>query len=689
MPGTLLVELGCEELPAPACRVADREAASVLARLLEERRLGASGVEALVSPRRIAVLAHDVPERQAARRVEHRGPPERVARDGDGWTRAAEGFARRHGRGADALELRDGFAWISVEAETAALEDVVGDLVDGLVDGLQMPKNMRWGTETLRFARPIRTLAVLHAGRVLPVELAGVRSSRTLRGHRLVAPELELETADRYVAALGQAGVVVPTAARRAAIESALDEAAQALDATWSDPGDVLDEVVYLVERPHVVAGRFADEHLALPDRVLVTAMQSHQRYLPLDRGGRRFPGFLTVVNSDPAHDDTVRAGNERVLEGRLEDAAFSFEQDLGRGLEAMAASLDRVTFHARAGTLADKTARLVELVAELAGAAGVDEAERDTALEAARLAKADQASTMVAEFAELEGYIGGRYALRAGLPEPVASAIAEQFLPDRADAAPPETAPGALLALADKLDTLSAMLVVGEQPTGSRDPYALRRAAAGIVTIVVARGWHVDLRRVVALVHALLVRGGARVALDEAAAVAAVSSFVLDRVDALLEGEQVPFDLVRVARGAKSLDPLAHAELARALAGAATGETFDRVHTAYTRCHRLAARSGADAARALDEAALEDPTERALAQVVSEVAGPLRAAVAGWRYDDALHQAARLGPPVDAFFDAVLVMHEDPRVRANRLRLLVDVTDLCGALGDFSEAQR
>jgi glycyl-tRNA synthetase beta chain len=439
---SLLIELGCEELPAAACRAADAQAGDVVARLLRERRLAPAAVEVLVSPRRIAVLAHGVPDRQVAERVEHRGPPERVARDGDGWTRAALGFARRHGLGPEALELRDGFTWVSLDATTAALDAVVGDVVDGLIEGLQLPKNMRWGSETLRFARPIRTLAVLHGERVLDASVAGVSAGRTVRGHRLVARTVDVEAAERYVATLGSAGVLVPSAARREAIVAQLDAAADRLGLRWTDPGDVLDEVVFLVERPHVVEGRFAEDHLELPDEVLVTAMQSHQRYLPLERDGARHPGFLTVVNSDPAHDAVVRAGNERVLDGRLEDAAFSFRQDAERGIEAMAASLDRVTFHARAGSLADKTVRLRALVEALAAMAGAEDADREAAVRAAELAKADQASVMVAEFAELEGAIGERYARAAGLPEPVARAIGEQFLPVRADGRPPGTAP-------------------------------------------------------------------------------------------------------------------------------------------------------------------------------------------------------------------------------------------------------
>ena len=672
MTATLLIELGCEELPANACRVADADAAGVLERLLGERRLAPSAVEALVSPRRIAVLAHDVPARQAAERVEHRGPPENVARDGEGWSKAGAGFARRHGLEGDALEVRDGFVWATVDAETATLAALAQALVDGLVEGLQMPKNMRWAAETLRFSRPIRTLAVLHGADVLEARVAGVRSGREVRGHRLVAPSVQLADADSYVAALEAAGVTVPSQLRRGQITAALDAAATTAGAAWSDPAGVLDEVQHLVERVHVIAGGFAERYLELPDRVLVSAMQSHQRYLPLAAEGKRFPGFLTVVNSDPDNDAIVRAGNERVLAGRLDDAVFSLARDRQRGLQELGSDLARITFHAKAGSLADKTARIVALVAALGG--------DDRALAAARLAKADQASTLVQEFAELEGYVGEQYARAAGLDEEIARAIGEQFLPAAAGGVLPQTASGALLAVADKLDTLATTLAIGERPTGSRDPYGLRRAAAGIVAIALDRRLDLRLAERVAQIHALLGSQGAQLKLDAAETGAAVEGFVLDRVDAALAAEGIAIDLARAARGAAGpADPVAYADRARLLQAAIDGEEFARALNAFTRCHRLAVKGAGEAAPAIDPALFQHDSERALAAAVAAAAGE----------PGALAAAASLSEPVDGFFDAVLVMADDVAVRANRLRLLVDVTGICSRVGDLSQVQR
>ncbi len=372
--------------------------------------------------------------------------------------------------------------------------------------------------------------------------------------------------------------MTVPSEFRRRQITAALDAAAATAGAEWSDPAGVLHEVQHLVERVHVIAGSFDQRYLDLPDRVLVTAMQSHQRYLPLSADGKRFAGFLTVVNSDPAHDDAVRAGNERVLVGRLDDAVFSVHQDRQRGLEALASDLERITFHARAGSLADKTERIVALVHALGGDA--------RALAAARLAKADQASTLVQEFAELEGYAGEQYARAEGLDEEVARAIGEQFLPDAAGGELPQTAAGALLAVADKLDTLTTTLAIGERPTGSRDPYGLRRAAAGIVAITLDRRLDLRLAERAGQIHAMLSGQGAQLPVDQAAAVEAVEQFVLDRVDAVLATEGVAIDLARAARGAAApADPVAYVDRARRLQDGRRGR---RVRAGPERLHPL-----------------------------------------------------------------------------------------------------
>ena len=686
MTAPLLIELGCEELPANACRVAEREAGLTIERLLTERRLTPTSVEVFVTPRRIAVIAEGVPSEAPAETTVQTGPPEKAARNDDGsWSKAAEGFARKHGLTPEQLEVRDGLLTATVSVAAEPLATHAQALVDGLIEGLQMPKNMRWGTGTLRFSRPIRTLVVLHGDTVLPAEVQGVQSGRLTRGHRLLQPELELGTVDDYVSDLGGAGVGARTGDRREIIETLLTSLAKAHDATWDDPGRVLNEVVYLVEWPRVIDGSIHERYLELPERVLVTAMQSHQRYLPL-RGstGSLRPAFLTVVNSHPDADEMVRAGNERVLAGRLDDAVFSLAKDRARGIEAMAAELDRITYHQRLGTLAARTARLEALVAAVADGADIAGDDRGHALEAARLAKADLASTLVGEFAELQGETGMEYARAAGQPEAVALAIREQYLPDGAGRPVPETLPGALLALADRFDQLVGVVAIGERPTGSRDPYALRRAAAGIVEIQSRYGLALDLPALVAETHALLVTQTADLELDASATAEIVVPFILDRVDQALGDAGVPVDVQRAARGAGHVDPARHAALAQALHAAADTAELAGTHAAVTRCSRIVEKEAA--ADAVEPALLSDASEQALAEAIATLAPRIAAESDP---DVALREAASLAPAVDALFDGVMVLAEDPAVRANRVRLLRDALAAFQPIGDLTKLQR
>jgi glycyl-tRNA synthetase beta chain len=677
---TFLIEIGCEELPATHCDAALAQAPGLVAQLLTERRLAASSVRALVSPRRIAVIAEDVPAAQAADRLVHRGPPESVAFGADGEpTQAGAGFARKHGRAAHELVRRDGFVFVEADAVARPAAEVLPEVVRGLVEGLSFPKNMRWGSQPLRFSRPIRWIACLHGGDVVELEVAGVTSGRASRGHRFLGGPVELADARDYEAALLAERVRVDPAGRRAVIEQGLAE-----HPGWADPGGVLAEVVHLTEWPSVLRGSFPERFLELPDRVIVTVMQSHQRYLPLlADDGRPLSHFCFVANSGESAAETVITGNERVVRGRLDDAAFSLAKDVEVGLEGLASGLSRITYHARAGSLADRSARLEALVALLGEAIHADGPTREHALVAARLAKADQASRLVGEFAELEGYVGAVYARKAGLPEPVAVAIGEQYLPAAAGGATPKSPAGALVALADKLDALATAFGLGEQPTGSRDPYGLRRAAAGIVAIVLERRLSLDVSSLVLRDLELHARQGSDVTRAGAEVAADVTSFVLDRVDAALDAEGIATETLRAARGAGGSDPLAHAELARALHGA--GDVLSQARQALERCRRIAGRAADDAAPSLSQDLLRDEAEIELARLLA-LAGPRIADEAALRnFPGALEVASGLAPAIDRFFTDVMVMDDDLAVRANRLRLMIDVVDATRPIGDLS----
>lgn len=630
---TLLLEIGCEELPASACH----EAALQLPELCR-RHVGADPSSLYVGPRRLALAVAELPERAADEL--RRGPAERIAFDEEGRpTKAGEGFARGQGLRVEELERREGHVWAHLPGRPLAetLPERLGELVRGIAFG----KSMRWNESGFAFARPMRWLCALLDAETVAFEVAGVPSGRRSYGHRFSAGSVEIPHAREYAEVLRGAGVEPDSSERHRAIVEGLDALGE-----WTDPQGVLREVVHLVERPLVLDGAFDERFLRLPRRVVVTAMQAHQRYFPL--GANRF-GFV-ANGGDPG---TVRAGNERVLEGRLDDATFTFERDVALGIDGLLERLGSITFLAGAGSYADKTERLVELVQALGGG--------DEAVAAARIAKADQAAELVREFPELEGHIGAEYARLEGRPEGVCAAVEEHHLPDASGGPLPESGTGRLLAAADRIDTLNVAFGLRRRPTGSRDPYGLRRAAIGLCRLALEGGVRVPVE---------LLEGE-------------VADFVEERYEGLLD---VPVEFVRAARGAPVRDLAGVARLAQALAGL-DDEELDSIHTAYVRSSRLA--EPADGAGELDASLLIEPAEVEVARAVEAVRPRVRTALEQGELAAAVAAAAALGPPLERFFKDVLVMAEDERVRGNRLRLLAEVRDTIGLLGDLSQIPR
>ena len=602
---TLLFEIGCEELPASACL----EAQEQLPALCVEH-LGAEPARLYIGPRRLAVLVEDVSGEAGPEWV--KGPPVALRE------KAAAGFAKRYGVMADELEERDGFLGVEVPGKPLA------ERLAAILDALAFSKSMQWEAGGLRFARPVRWLCAR-------LDEAVVLGDGTSFGHRFTSGRIEIPSAQDYAKTLRAHGVEPDAAERRRQILDRLPEG-------WRDPLAKLEEVVYLVESVAVLEGAFDERFLALPPRVIETAMQAHQRYFPL--AGARFA--FVANGGDPA---LVVRGNERVLEGRLDDATFTFERDLAVGIEQLLARLGSITFFQGAGSFADKTDRLIRLVVRLGGG--------DATREAARLSKADQASELVREFPELEGHIGAEYARAAGYPEAVCVAIEEHYLPDGADAPLPSTEAGRLLSAADKIDNLDVAFELGHKPSGSRDPYGLRRAAIGLCR--------------------LAVEGGLTLELD-----GEVKEFVEERLEGLLD---VPVELVRAARASALQDLGGIAALARAL-NELEPERLEQIVTIYKRSDRIArdAEPGD-----VDPALFQEHAEREVFDAL-ERAREAIGAVVQRDFDTAFAAAAALAPPLERFFDDVLVMAEDEAVRRNRLRLLLDVRDTLGKLGDLSQ---
>jgi glycyl-tRNA synthetase beta chain len=616
---TLLIEIGCEELPASACREAEAQLPA-----LALRALGAEPARVLVTPRRLALLVEDVPERTPDEWL--KGPPVKMREQ------AAAGFAKRHGVAVEELQERDGF--LGVEVSGQPLAEVLPEQVETIIRGLAFSKTMRWDDSGLRFPRPVRW-------RLAMVDGDAVVGEATF-GHRFRSGRLDVPEASAYVETLRSADVEPDSAERRRQIVAGLDGLGE-----WSDPNGVLDEVVFLVELPVVIDGRFDERYLQLPRRVIETTIQHHIRAFPL--GENR---FAFVANGGDA--DTVRGGVENVVEGRLEDASFTFERDVKVGIDALAERLGSITFFAGAGTYADKGERLAKLIEALGGG--------EAALEAARLAKADQASELVREFPELEGHVGAEYARLAGYPEAVSAAVEEQYLPDGAEAPLPQTEAGRVLSAADKIDTLNVSFGLGHRPSGSRDPYGLRRAAIGVCRLATE----------------------ANLVIPRAVLEPEVRDFVEERLEGLVD---VPVEYVRAARRADVRDLGSVARLAQALASL-PDERLGPIHTAYIRASRLAEKEEGAAAQ-LDPALLVEPAEVEVEQALERLDSQLETALEAGDYDAAVAAAAELGPALDRLFEDVLVMAEDTAVRANRLRLLLTVRETLGKLGELSQIPR
>jgi glycyl-tRNA synthetase beta chain len=688
-----LLEIGTEELPSSACAAVldllpDRVAGLFRAAEIE---VDSAAIRVMVGPRRIAVMIEAVPESQTPRENVQRGPAFEAAFDAEGKpSKAAAGFARAKGIAPGDLQVREEggrrFVYYVSTAEARPTTELLPEICLKIVRDMYFPKNMRWGY-ALRFSRPMRWLVALFGKEVVPFAIAGVTSDRVSRGHRVLGQPAAIGSPSEYVESLRSVRVVVDEREREAFLWSELRRLAGACGLTAVDPMGKMAEVKFLVEWPTVLEGSFDVRHLRLPQEVLIIAMQSHQRYFPLvDAEGNLANTFLYVMNGDPACAAEITAGNERVLEGRIEDAEFSFDKDVAMGIEAMAEGLDRVVFHEKLGTMKDKTERLVALTAFLADTVAASAETRARSLDAARLSKADQVSVMVREFADLEGVMGQTYARMEGFHEEITQAIREQFLPDAAGGSLPETIPGALLATAEKADNILAAFACGEPPSGSKDPYGLRRAAMGMVTIAFEHGFDYDVRALAESTYDQFERFQHLLRRDEV--VPAAVDFILERLVKALSDEGFARDSVDAVLPTSAVfrDLRARAE---ALDAFRLTPAWEDLVVVFQRPSNLAKKLPADdPGSPVDVGMFQLDAEVDLYGAWQRAATGVAAAVAACDYGAALGTLAVLRPQVDRYFDDVLVMANDEAVRLNRLRLLAGIAGTVRSVAHLERVQ-
>jgi glycyl-tRNA synthetase len=675
-PQTFLLEIGSEELPAGDLDNALKQLEAAVPAYLAELRLTYERIEIHGTPRRLAVIVHHLAGRQANLESEVKGPPADRAFDADGRpTKAAEGFARSRGVSVGDLKVVEegGRRYVAavVREEGAPGAAVLARTLPDFIAGIKFDKSMRWNQTNVAYSRPLRWFVALYGPDVIPFSYAGVESSRGSRGLRPYgSPPVTVSDGAQYRRLMAENDIVVAVAERKQQIAAGAARLAAEVDGVIREDDDLLAEVANLVERPTPLRGHFEERFLALPAPILVAVMKKHQRYFPVfDPDGRLLPYFVAVRNGDDNHLNVVTEGNEHVIRARFADADFFFQRDCRHALSDFLPRLDTLTFQADLGSMLDKTRRLERLTSQMAQMLGLSEPDTAAAQRAATLAKADLATEMVVEMTALQGVMGGIYAQRSGESEAVAAAIAEQYQPVS------RTQPGLALALADRLDSLAGLFAAGLAPKGSKDPFAMRRAAIQTIENLLANEQSVDLRAGLQAAAALL-----PLPADEKT-VAAVLDFISGRLAAILEERGYRASVVRAILAEQGHDPHAAALAASALSQAIESEAWPRLLDAYARCMRIVRSQPEPGALQPEKLAL--PEEQALYAVCREAAGQMDSTVPG--LVSALH---RLEPHISRFFDGVLVMDEDPAVRHNRLALLQQIAGLARGIADLSQLE-
>jgi glycyl-tRNA synthetase beta chain len=684
---TLLLEIGVEEVPSVPLYDAVSQLQARAATALDAARLTCGEVRSYGSPRRLALVVTALEDRQDDLSLRVKGPAVKAAFDADGNpTKAAEGFARSRGVAVSDLvraEAEGGeYVFAQVEEAGRPTAEVLPALLATLIGDLDWAKSMRWGSGTTRFIRPIRWIVALFGGDVVPVRFAGVDAGRTTVGHRFLAGPVELTSPDAYLSELRGAMVLADGEERAGVIRAGIDDAAAAYGARAVVPEKTFAEVVNLVEWPTVGVGRFDEEFLAVPREIVEEAMESHQRYFPMEGAdGALLPHFLVVHNGSPERTAEIVAGHERVIRARLADAAFFYHEDLALPLETYVHRLGDIVFHEKLGSLGAKVARIEALTRALSEAVNAPADQAAYAVRAAHLAKADLVTHAVIEFTSLQGVMGMRYALAAGEASEVAEAIVDHYRPRFAGDELPRSLAGKLVSIADKLDTIVGIFAIGQGPTGSADPYALRRSAIGILTMVTDGGVRLDIDRAIAA--ALEGYTGVIPGIDPNAVGATVKAFIDTRLAVMLRDRGFAYDEVEAVMAVASADPEDTVRRVRALAAFRGSEAGRDLSIAFKRAANLA-----DAAAGLaPDRSLMGGEEQALYDAL--VASEERAAAlmhAERDYDAALAALAELRAPVDTFFDRVLVMDPDEGLRANRLALLNRLAGLFSDFADFTK---
>ncbi len=682
----LAIEIGTEEIPADALNLASDYLCKKCAELLKESRVEHGAIKVLCTPRRLILKVDDVAEETTSLTQEYKGPAcDRAYDESGNPTKAALGFAK--GKGVDASELErrsvDGteYVFATINKPSQQTYDLLGTISEQLISTIPWKKSQRWGSCSAHFSRPVRWLVGLFGSDIVNFEFAELKSGRTTYGHRFLAPSpIELSNADELVPSLEKAYVVCDQTVRANKIREQIAVAEKETGLVASVPKGTFEEVLGLVEYPTVLVGHFDEEFLQVPPEIITDAMLSHQRYFPLyTKDNKLSNAFIVVSNGDPKCSKTITEGNERVVRARLADAAFFYNEDLKRPLESYVDDLANQVFQEKLGTMKQKTERMVVLAQKLAADAGLDAATSERCARAALLAKADLVTNAVVEFTSQQGVMGGYYARAAHEPDEVALAVEQHYRPKFAGDELPQNDEGKIVAIADKLDTIAGLFAIGQPPTGSKDPFALRRGAIGIIAILQS-GLHIDLTQ--AINDAIA--GYTNIEFDRAAATNEVVDFFAGRLNVIAKEKGYEAEVVNSVLATGVINPVEVLARCDALSAARKNnqELYEDLETAYKRANNL---RDADLGTEFDES-IAGSEEKELATAVIKAQNDVDASLEAGNYSQALVALAQLRGPIDAFFDAVMIMDKDETIRNNHLKLLNSFVSVFSNVADFEK---
>lgn len=681
----LLLEIGLEEMPARFVTDSINQLASKVEKWLEEKKVPHGGISAFSTPRRLAVLVKDVSETQEDIHEEAKGPARKIAQNEAGeWSKAAVGFSRGQGMDVDDIYFKEinGIEYAHVNkfikgAETASILPELKDIAESLT----FPKNMRWADRDMRYVRPIKWIMALFGQDVIPFEIAGVPASNWTLGHRFLGEKVELTEPAEYEKSLLGQFVLVNAEERKSGIRSQIERLAEENNWVITVDEDLLEEVTNLVEYPTALFGKFEEEFLEIPEEVLITSMKEHQRYFPVKSAeGKLLPYFVTVRNGDHNHLEQVAKGNEKVLRARLADAAFFYQEDQKMDIESALQKLGSIVYHEEIGTLAEKVERVRKLANELAESLSLNPEEKKTVDRAAEISKFDLVSQMVYEFPELQGFMGEKYAAQKGEDAAVAKAINEHYMPRNAEDSAPESNEGAVLAVAEKLDTISSFFAIGMIPSGSQDPYALRRQAAGIVQILAVKGWKLELEEVIKKSLALVKESGVGKKEEEQVYDELLSFFKL-RIKHTLQERSIRYDIIDAVLSGKIGSMASLIKRAEVLNAHKGEDGFKESMEALSRVLNIA--SKAEHPAAVDQGLFENKEETELYSRFLEVSAKIGNGVEEEEYYMLL---VSMRPEIGAYFENTMVMADNTALKENRLSMMAEIASLIQAFAKVNE---